>query len=143
MFGAVRGFLLAVVAFAIFNWLVGDKQQPEWVQNAKTRPMLIQTADRIIAMLPEDAATTLESWIKSKTAPNGADVPADEGDAAPPTPPSRAQARRRNPPIPPIATSSTRSSTVRSRGRRPRDLAVDERVELVAIGGIGSSAAGA
>jgi membrane protein required for colicin V production len=93
VFGAVRGFLLAVVAFAIFNWLVGDKQQPEWVQNAKTRPMLIQTADRIIAMLPEDAATTLETWIKSKTAPNGADMPADEGDAAPPTPPpGRAQA---------------------------------------------------
>ena len=32
VFGAARGFLLAVVAFWIFNWLVGDKQQPEWVQ---------------------------------------------------------------------------------------------------------------
>ena len=32
VFGAARGFLLGVVAFAIFNWLVGDKQQPEWVQ---------------------------------------------------------------------------------------------------------------
>jgi membrane protein required for colicin V production len=88
VFGAVRGFLLAVVAFAIFNWLVGDKQQPQWVQNAKTRPMLVDTADRIIALLPEDAATTLEAWIKSKSAPNGADVPADESkpDAAPPAP---------------------------------------------------------
>src|SRR3984885_13883961 len=63
LFGAVRGFLLAVVAFAIFNWLVGDKQQPEWVQNAKTRPMLVDTADRIVALLPEDAATTLEGWV--------------------------------------------------------------------------------
>ncbi len=78
VFGAVRGFLLAVVAFAIFNWLVGDKQQPDWVARAKTRPMLTDTADRIIALLPEDAATTLETWIKSKTAPSGADVPADE-----------------------------------------------------------------
>ncbi len=95
VFGAARGFFLAVVAFAIFNWLVGDKQQPEWVQNAKTRPMLTDTADRIIAMLPEDAATTLETWIKSKTTPSGADVPADETKpaAAPPSPsPSRAQA---------------------------------------------------
>src|ERR1700722_14537509 len=40
VFGAVRGFLLAVVAFWIFNWLVGDKQQPEWVRTAKTRPAL-------------------------------------------------------------------------------------------------------
>ena len=78
VFGALRGFLLAVVAFAIYSWLVGDKQQPEWVQNAKSRPILTETADRIIAMLPEDAATTLETWIKSKTAPSGSDVPADE-----------------------------------------------------------------
>jgi membrane protein required for colicin V production len=88
VFGAVRGFLLAVVAFAIFNWLVGDKQQPQWVQAAKTRPMLVDTADRIIALLPEDAATTLEAWIKSKSAPSGADVPADEPkpDTTPPSP---------------------------------------------------------
>jgi membrane protein required for colicin V production len=95
VFGAVRGFFLAVVAFAIFNWLIGDKQQPEWVQNAKTKPMLTDTADRIIAVLPEDAATTLETWIKTKTTPSGADVPADEAKpaAAPPSPsPSRAQA---------------------------------------------------
>src|SRR5271163_1144792 len=78
LFGAVRGFLLAVVAFAIFNWLVGDKQQPPWVQTAKTRPILVDTADRIVALLPEDAASTLETWIKSKSAANGADLPADE-----------------------------------------------------------------
>ena len=95
VFGAARGFLLAVVAFAIFNWLVGDKQQPEWVQNAKTRPMLTDTADRIIALLPEDAAATLEAWIKSKTAPSAADMPADETKPAAPSPtptPTHAQA---------------------------------------------------
>jgi membrane protein required for colicin V production len=79
LFGAVRGFLLAVVAFAIFNWLVGDKQQPPWVQTAKTRPILVDTADRIVALLPEDAASNLETWIKSKSAAAaGADLPADE-----------------------------------------------------------------
>ena len=35
VFGAARGFLLAVVAFAIFNWLVSDKQQPEWVKTPR------------------------------------------------------------------------------------------------------------
>jgi len=93
VFGAARGFLLAVVAFAIFNWLVGDKQAPQWVQDAKTRPMLTDTADRIIAMLPEDAATTLEAWIKSKTTPSGADMPAGEAKPAAPSPtPSSAPA---------------------------------------------------
>jgi len=66
LFGVARGFLLAVVAFAIFNWLVSEKQQPEWVKNARTRPILTETADRIVAMLPEDAATTIDSWIKSR-----------------------------------------------------------------------------
>ena len=43
VFGVARGFLLAVVAFAIFNWLVSEKQQPEWVKNARTRPVLTET----------------------------------------------------------------------------------------------------
>jgi len=65
VFGVVRGFLLAVVAFAIFNWLVSEKQQPEWVKNARTRPVLTETADRIVAMLPTDAAQTINGWIET------------------------------------------------------------------------------
>ena len=94
VFGVARGFLLAVVAFAIFNWLVAERQQPEWVKNAKTRPVLIETANKIIAMLPEDAAATVDSWVKSRAAsltPPGADEPADNaappGTIAPATPP--------------------------------------------------------
>ena len=85
VFGAARGFLLAVVAFWIFNWLVGDKQQPDWVSAAKTRPALTETANRIISMLPEDAAATLEGWIKSKTNPVVNEIPPDEGTTEPPT----------------------------------------------------------
>jgi membrane protein required for colicin V production len=65
VFGVARGFLLAVVAFAIFNWLVSEKQQPEWVKNARTRPVLTETASRIVAMLPTDAAQTINGWIES------------------------------------------------------------------------------
>jgi membrane protein required for colicin V production len=66
VFGVARGFLLAVVAFAIFNWLVSEKQQPEWVKNARTRPVLTETADRIVALLPSDAAQTIDGWIQSR-----------------------------------------------------------------------------
>ncbi len=65
VFGVARGFLLAVVAFAIFNWLVSEKQQPEWVKNARTRPVLTETAARIVALLPTDAAETINGWIES------------------------------------------------------------------------------
>ncbi len=100
LFGAARGFLLGVVAFSIFNWLVAEKQQPEWVKTAKTRPALMETANKVVAMLPEDAASTIEAWIKTKNA-GGAidDPPPDEngGPSAPaaPSPPAAAPAPAR------------------------------------------------
>ncbi len=92
VFGVARGFLLAVVAFAIFNWLVSDKQQPEWVKTAKTRPILTDTADKIVALLPEDAAATIDAWIKSRGNVTPAnEEPIDESSAPtevkPTTPP--------------------------------------------------------
>jgi membrane protein required for colicin V production len=82
LFGAARGFLLGVVAFSIFNWLVAEKQQPEWVKTAKTRPALVDTANWIVAMLPDDAAQTIEGWIKTKNASAAAEEPSDENGAA-------------------------------------------------------------
>ena len=93
LFGAARGFLLAVIAFSIFNWLVAEPQQPEWVRTAKTRPALLESADKIIAMLPEDAATTLEGWVKSKNAAAApAEEPPDQATAAPATVPAASPA---------------------------------------------------
>ena len=100
VFGAARGFLLAVVAFAIFNWLVAEKQQPEWVKNAKTRPILTETADRIVALLPEDAAATVDAWIKSR----GAVTPPDPvDDASAPQAPAQAGAAQTGAAKPPAA----------------------------------------
>jgi len=96
VFGVARGFLLAVVAFAIFNWLVSDKQQPVWVKNAKTRPVLTDTADKIVDLLPEDAAATIDGWIKSR----GAVVPANEEPAEEPNAP--VEVRPATPPSPPL-----------------------------------------
>jgi len=58
------------------------------VRSAKTRPALIDTANRIIAMLPDDAASTIEGWIKTKNASATAEEPPDENSAvdAAPTP---------------------------------------------------------
>jgi membrane protein required for colicin V production len=89
LFGVARGFLLAVVAFAIFDWLVAEKQQPQWVKDSKTRPILAQTRDRVIAMLPEDAEHTIENWLKSKGggAPDET-APSDEQTSPPAAPDS-------------------------------------------------------
>ena len=90
VFGAARGFLLGVVAFQFFNWLV--KSPPEWVANAKTRPLLQMTGDDLVAMLPEDAVKFFAQKLnRNKPAPNE-DVPDEEGPAATAAPEKRTDA---------------------------------------------------
>ena len=121
VFGAVRGFLLGVVAFAIFNWLVAEKQQPEWVKAAKTRPILMETADRVVALLPDDTEHTIEGWWKkTKTAAPADEAPPDESltapaadTATPPQPPKKADAPAPAPapaPVTPPAASNVPST---------------------------------
>jgi membrane protein required for colicin V production len=62
MFGAARGLLIAVIAFVFFDKLVGEKQQPDWVRTAKLRPVLKETGDQIIALLPDDPEGFIAKW---------------------------------------------------------------------------------
>jgi membrane protein required for colicin V production len=122
--GAARGFLLAVIAFSIFNWLVAEPQQPEWVRTAKTRPALLESADKIIAMLPEDAATTLEGWVKSK---NAAAAPAEEPPDQLTTPPATVPAAS---PAPAAATTPTATPTQNSADKQKLDTLINKGVPL-------------
>ena len=123
VFGVARGFLLAVVGFAIFNWLVSEKQQPEWVKNAKTRPVLTGSADRIVALLPEDAAATIDSWIKSR----GNILPASEepiDDSVAP-----ATAKPAAPPAPgPAAASQKRAELSNGLDKQKLDALINRNV---------------
>lgn len=73
IFGAVRGFLIAVIAFMFFDTLVGEKQQPDWVKQAKTRPFLKETGDQLLALLPKD----LDALKKAAPAIPGLQMPGD------------------------------------------------------------------
>lgn len=90
LFGAARGFLLAIIGFGFFSWLVNEKQQPQWVADAKFRPVLTTSWDRLKALLPENLDESIASPLKKATeefkqpAP-GAPVP--ETPAAPQTRP--------------------------------------------------------
>ena len=63
VFGAARGALLVVVGLLFFNSLAAPENQPNWVANAKSKPLLESIGDNIVQMLPED----LLERIKSKT----------------------------------------------------------------------------
>ncbi len=79
IFGAVRGFALGVIAFMLFNYLVQQKSQPEWVANAKTRPLLQTAGEQLVAALPENLANSIFKILqKPKSATD--DTPVEEGD---------------------------------------------------------------
>ena len=88
IFGAVRGLLLIVVAFAFFVWLVED--QPEWIANAETRPLLVNLSERLVVVLPDDVEAELLAKLRGEEISIGEEseaevdpfdgrFPADEG----------------------------------------------------------------
>ena len=51
-FGAARGLLLCVIGWVFLAWLVQGKM-PEWATTARSRPMLENTGNTLIGMLPD------------------------------------------------------------------------------------------
>ncbi len=84
IFGAGRGLLLAVVAFVFYSWLMPDSgNQPEWVKNARMKPILEAGGDKLRELVPQDLDTMIAS-IKPKKAAPVTEEPAAESDSAPP-----------------------------------------------------------
>jgi len=59
LFGAARGILLVAVAMLFFNWLVAGPQQPTWIADAKSKPLLDSIGTQLVDLLPEDADATI------------------------------------------------------------------------------------
>lgn len=67
VFGAVRGLLLAVVAFLFYAWLVPETNQPDWIKNARAKPLLAAGGEKLRTMLPDDV-DAIVAKIKAKKA---------------------------------------------------------------------------
>jgi membrane protein required for colicin V production len=88
VFGAARGVLLCVIAFAFFDWLVPSQTQPEWVKSARMRPFLLASEEHLLGLLPEDPEKLLSKLKKPIGAGLGEEQPADS-DTDPKAPPSK------------------------------------------------------
>jgi len=53
IFGLGRGLLLVAVAFLFFSSLVPQQNYPQWVQTARTMPLLQDTGKMIVEFLPK------------------------------------------------------------------------------------------
>ena len=81
VFGAVRGFLLCVVAYLLFVWLMPDnKGLPDWAANARTKPMLEAAGEILRNALPAGTGDTILKYMSKpkNAAPND---PLQEPDA--------------------------------------------------------------
>lgn len=74
LFGAARGILLVVVGVLFFNWLVAANQPP-WIAEAKSKPLLDSLGQSLINMLPDNPDTSIIDRLK----PGGDEAPADNG----------------------------------------------------------------
>ena len=66
IFGAARGFLLMVAAMLLFNLFVVGPQQPAWISNAKSKPILDSVGGSIKKLMPGNQ-DELESNVEEST----------------------------------------------------------------------------
>ncbi|MGD9656975.1 MAG: CvpA family protein [Methylocystis sp.] len=87
VFGAVRGALIAVVAFVFYSWLVPEANQPQWIKDARAKPFLAAGGEKLREMLPDDIDSIVEKIKAKKGAPANEEPAADvEPDKVEPTP---------------------------------------------------------
>ncbi|MGD9542802.1 MAG: CvpA family protein [Methylocystis sp.] len=104
LFGAVRGALLAVVAFVFYSWLVPETNQPEWIRDARAKPFLQAGGDKLREMLPDDIDAMIAKIKAKKGAPANEEPPADvEPDKIQPAPNEAESAPSDASPEPPAA----------------------------------------
>jgi membrane protein required for colicin V production len=90
MFGAARGFLVCVVGWVFLSWLLQGKN-PEWAAQARTRPVLENTGNNLITMLPDNPEGLLQQ-LRNRQQEGDPAEPA-EPDPQRPTQPAQPQRR--------------------------------------------------
>jgi membrane protein required for colicin V production len=83
IFGLARGLLIVTVAYLFFAWLVPNPDdQPDWIRNAKTRPLVEDTAALLFSLAPQPGSGTTNGSGDRTTAPLQSQPPRQQ--AAPP-----------------------------------------------------------
>lgn len=64
IFGVARGAVLVSLAYMLGSWLLGSEQPPEWLNTAKTRPMMVAGSGLIQKVLPEEYGSKVQDQAK-------------------------------------------------------------------------------
>ena len=63
LYGAARGILVVAVALLFFKWLVAD-DQPPWIAEAKSHPLLESVGEGLKSLLPDDPESAIFDRLK-------------------------------------------------------------------------------
>ena len=87
IFGLARGLLIVTVAYLFFAWLVPNPDdQPDWIRNAKTRPVVEDTAALLFSLAPQPGSGTTSGTGERTTAPLQSEPPRQQAAPAPTEP---------------------------------------------------------
>ncbi len=91
IFGLARGFLLVAIVFILFSALA--REQPSWIVDAKSYPILKQTQVAIESLMPLNPEQYLPGQLKPEGQPEGqpGETPPEGTPAAPGTPATPAE----------------------------------------------------
>lgn len=98
LYGAARGILVVAVGLLFFNWLVGANQ-PAWITNAKSRPLLESIGATLEGLLPDDPENSILKRLQPGEPETGQEAPSTE------TPPAEAPAAEQPPAEAPAETA--------------------------------------
>lgn len=66
IFGAARGALLVIITLMGFLWLANE-QEPDWVKNAKSKPVLVAVGTNIRDALPENLEEVIRKFFDNRS----------------------------------------------------------------------------
>ena len=82
IFGLARGLLIVAVAYMFYIWWVPSDKIHPWVQNARSLPVIDETATVIIQILPPDVGEVLMSKTLSERRKAGASASESVDDSS-------------------------------------------------------------
>jgi membrane protein required for colicin V production len=123
VFGIGRGLVLVALPYIAFTMLVPVKEQPEWIKQAATLPLVQRTSDVLLSLVPDQGNGEERRRVRERRRPAEA--------AATPARPARPAARNAAKPAPKPAQSQrttatdSRQKTYGTRERRALDRLIE------------------
>ncbi len=80
VFGLLRGAVVICIAWLVMGWLLPPAEQPDWIREARSRPLVEAGAAALRALAPDDLGLSVPpaggGEPAADGAPDGSDIPA-------------------------------------------------------------------